>query len=176
MILDIRIYGDEVLNKRAEEVKNIDEELKQLINAMFIKTPEANGIGLAAPQVGVSKRFFVVVVPESGDDSEVRTKAFRQVFINPVIKNPEGACKMEEGCLSVPGIWEIVERPEKIEIEYTDIDGTMHSEIFDGLLARVIQHEYDHLDGVLFVSRLPKLKQDLLKRKLKALKDKKRDY
>ncbi|HXK49994.1 MAG TPA: peptide deformylase [Clostridiales bacterium] len=176
MKLDIRIYGDEVLNKRADEVEEITPELKELIEAMFVKCPESNGIGLAAPQVGVSKRFFVVVVPESTEDAEIKTHAFRQVFINPVIKEPAGSWKYEEGCLSVPGIWEIVERPENIEVEYTDIDGNRHTERYDGILARVIQHEYDHLDGILFVSRLPKLKQELLKRKLKALKERERDY
>jgi peptide deformylase len=174
--LNIRIYGDDVLNKRADEIDKIDDELKELIQAMFVKCPEANGIGLAAPQVGVSKRFFVVVVPESGEDAEISTHKFKQVFINPVIKSTEGTCRMEEGCLSVPGIWEIVERAERVEVEYTDIDGNRISGVFDGILARVIQHEYDHIDGVLFVSRLTKLKQDLLKKRLKALKDKKRDY
>lgn len=176
MKLDIRIYGDEVLNTRAEEVKEITPEIKELTEAMFGKCPESNGIGLAAPQIGVSRRFFVVVVPESKEDDEIRTHSFRQVFINPVILSKEGSCRFEEGCLSVPGIWETVERPEKVEVEYTDISGVRKREIFEGLLARVIQHEYDHLDGVLFVSRLPKLKQELLKRRLRALKERKRDY
>jgi len=174
--LDIRIYGDEVLNIRADEVEEITPEIRELIEAMFAKCPESNGIGLAAPQVGVSKRFFVVVIPESSEDAEIKTKAYKQVFINPVIKDPLGAWKYEEGCLSVPGIWEIVERPEAVNIEYTDIDGNRHNDRVDGLLARVVQHEYDHLDGILFVSRLPKLKQELLKRRLKALKERKRDY
>lgn len=174
--MEIRIYGDEVLNKRADEVGEVDEDLRELIRAMYIKCPESNGIGLAAPQVGISKRLFVVVVPESTDDEGSKTPGFKEVFINPVILDSIGSCKMEEGCLSVPGIFEIVQRPETVEVEYTNIEGKRFRGTFSGLLARVIQHEYDHLDGVLFVSRLPKLKQDLLKKRLKALKDKKRDY
>jgi len=143
---------------------------------MYKKCPEANGIGLAAPQVGVSKRFFVVAVPDSEDDEGNITKGFRQVFINPVITGKSGSCRMEEGCLSVPGIWEIIERPEVITVEFTDINGDRLTGTFEGLMARVIQHENDHLDGILFVSKLPKLKQDLLKKRLTALKDKKRNY
>lgn len=174
--MEIRIYGDEVLNKRAEEVAEITPEIKEIIGEMIKKCPEANGIGLAAPQVGVSKRFFVVVVPEKEDEDGKLQKGFSMVFINPVIKASSGSCKMEEGCLSVPGIWEILERPEVIEVEFTDIDGRRLSGTYNNLLARVIQHENDHLDGVLFISKLPKLKQDLLKKKLNALKNKKRDY
>lgn len=174
--MEIRIYGDEVLNKRADEIEEIDDGVKELVSAMYIKCPESNGIGLAAPQVGISKRLFVVVVPESTDDEGNKTVGFKDVFINPVIIESQGSCKMEEGCLSVPGIFEIVQRPETVEVEYTDIEGKRLRGNFSGLMARVIQHEYDHLDGVLFVSRLPKLKQDLLRKRLKALKDKKRDY
>ncbi|HAQ62687.1 TPA: peptide deformylase [Candidatus Delongbacteria bacterium] len=174
--MEIRIYGDEVLNKRAEEVAEITTELKELIGEMIKKCPEANGIGLAAPQVGVSKRFFVVVVQDREDDDGKFVKGFSMVFINPVIKASSGSCKMEEGCLSVPGIWEIIERPEVIEVEFTDIEGRRLTGTYEGLLARVIQHENDHLDGILFVSKLPKLKQDLLKKRLNALKNKKRDY
>jgi len=174
--MEIRIYGDEVLNKRADEVTVIDSELKELVEAMYKKCPEANGIGLAAPQVGVSKRFFVVVVPDSTDDEGNTSKGFKQVFINPVIVKTAGSCKMEEGCLSVPGIWEYIDRPEVIEIEFTDINGERFTGRFDGLLARVAQHENDHLDGILFVSKLPKLKQELLKKRLNALKEKKRNY
>ncbi len=175
MSVEIRIYGDEVLNVKADEVEEITEELKELIHAMFKKCPESNGIGLAAPQVGVLKRLFVVSVPESTDEDGSVTEGLREVFINPVILRSEGSCKMEEGCLSVPGIFEVVSRPEAVEVEYTDITGDRKTGFFDGLLARVIQHENDHLDGVLFVSKLPKLKQDLLRKRLKALKDKKRD-
>ncbi|MFO7811211.1 MAG: peptide deformylase [Candidatus Delongbacteria bacterium] len=174
--MEIRIYGDEVLNKRADETDPAADDVRELISAMFVKCPESNGIGLAAPQVGVSKRIFVVVVPENTDDEGSEVPGFKDVFINPVILGSEGSCKMEEGCLSVPGIFEIVQRPETVEVEYTNIEGKRVKRNFNGLLARVVQHEYDHLDGILFVSRLPKLKQDLLKKRLKALKDKKRDY
>lgn len=174
--MEIRIYGDEVLNQKAEEVAEVNSEFKELVEAMYRKCPEANGIGLAAPQVGVSKRFFVVVVPESEDDEGNVNHGFKQVFINPVITKVSGSCRMEEGCLSVPGIWEIIERPEVIEVEFTNINGDRMTGTFEGLMARVIQHENDHLDGILFVSKLPKLKQDLLKKRLTALKDKKRNY
>ena len=175
MALDIKIYGDEVLNEKADEVEEITEELKELIHAMFEKCPESNGIGLAAPQVGVLKRIFVTVIPETDDDQGNKREGLREVFINPVILKSEGSCKMEEGCLSVPGIFEIVPRPESVEVEYTDINGERKTGMFGGLIARVIQHENDHLDGILFVSKLPKLKQDLLKKRLKALKDRKKD-
>jgi peptide deformylase len=174
--MEIRIYGDEVLNKRADDIEEITPELKELASEMFKKCPEANGIGLAAPQVGVSKRMFIVLIPENTDDDGEKTPGFKEVFINPRISDPRGACRMEEGCLSVPGIWEIVERAEKISVEYTDIEGHRLQKDFDGLLARVIQHENDHLDGILFVSKLPKLKQDLLKKRLKNLKERKRAY
>ena len=174
--MEIRIYGDEVLNEKALEVTEINGELKELVDAMYKKCPEANGIGLAAPQIGVSKRFFVVVIPDSEDDDGDIVKGSRHVFINPVISKVEGKCKMEEGCLSVPGIWEYIERPEVIEVEYTDINGKRLLGRYDGLMARVIQHENDHLDGILFVSKLPKLKQELLKKRLNLLKERKRNY
>lgn len=174
--MEIRIYGDEVLNKKADEIEDITPEIKELASEMFKKCPEANGIGLAAPQVGVSIRMFIILVPESTDDDGERTPGYKEVFINPKISDPRGACTMEEGCLSVPGIWEIIERAETVSVEYTNIGGERVKREFDGLLARVIQHENDHLDGILFVSKLPKLKQDLLKKRLKNLKERKRAY
>jgi len=174
--MEIRIYGDEVLNKRADEIAEITPEISELAAEMIKKCPEANGIGLAAPQVGVSIRLFVVFIAENEDEEGNIRKEYKQVFINPEIKKTAGSCKMEEGCLSVPGIWEIVERPEIIEVEFTDIEGKRILATYEGLMARVIQHENDHLDGILFVSKLPKLKQDLLKKRLNTLKNKKRDY
>ncbi|MFN8053233.1 MAG: peptide deformylase [Acidimicrobiales bacterium] len=141
----IRIVGDPVLRQKTAEVTDIDGKLHKLVQDMFITMYEAPGIGLAAPQVGVQKRFFVY---DLGDD------AGQQVLINPVITGSDGEWTYDEGCLSVPGQYFEITRPKQIEVSGRDIDGNEVSFEADELLARLIQHELDHLDGVLLLDHL----------------------
>ena len=168
--MEIKTYGAEVLNQKAAEVDEISDDLKKIIEEMIAECPKANGIGLAAPQIGISKRFFVITLPELEDDEGNKRPGLTDAFINPEITEKKGSIKMEEGCLSVPGIYEIVERAEEITVKYTDIDGEKKQLQADGMLARVILHEYDHLDGILFISHIPQIKKDLLRKKLRNMK------
>lgn len=144
-MLDIFTYGDDVLTKGTEPVTEFDGALKMLTDAMLDSLEEANGIGLAAPQIGLSRSFFVVKV----DDG------VRRVFINPtIIGTSEKLAHYEEGCLSLPGIWHDIVRPAEVEIQAFDVDGKPFKLKADGILARCILHEYDHLVGKLFVDRL----------------------
>ncbi|MEL3907868.1 MAG: peptide deformylase [Treponemataceae bacterium] len=145
------ILGDERLTKMSEPVTEFDDALKNTIAEMFKVMVKANGIGLAAPQVGINKRFFVVKT----DDG------IERVFINPeIVQTSEKVCTMEEGCLSVPKFYAEVVRAEKIVVQFLDLAGKPHTIEADGLLARVIQHENDHLNGVLFIDRIaPELKE-----------------
>ncbi|MDA3884372.1 MAG: peptide deformylase [Candidatus Delongbacteria bacterium] len=170
--MEIKTYGAEVLNKRALEVAEITDDLKKTIEEMIIECPKANGIGLAAPQIGISKRFFVVTMLDHENEQGDIVKGFKEAFINPEILEKKGSVKMEEGCLSVPGIYEIVERAEEITVDYTDINGDKKTLDADGMLARVVLHEYDHLEGILFISRIPQIKKDLLRKKLRYMKKK----
>ncbi len=168
MALEIRKYGAEVLRKKAQDVKEVTLDIKKLAEEMIEKCHQDYGVGLAAPQVGKSIRLFVLSLPPEDDmESSDYEKFFEEVFINPIIKNKKGKEKNEEGCLSIPGVYEMVERSKYLDIEYTDINGEK-KEIKNaaGLLARAIQHENDHLDGILFVDRLPMMKKEFLKKKL----------
>ncbi|MEI6092059.1 MAG: peptide deformylase [bacterium] len=154
------------LSKESEK-KSIPELIKEMAKAMY----ESNGIGLAAPQVGVSKRLFLIDVEqkiEKDDEGEVisRTPGKLLVFINPKIIEKEGTVVYEEGCLSVPGVYEEVKRAETITIEYYDEHYEKKEITTDGLLSIVIQHEYDHLDGKLFIDRLPMVKRTIVKNRL----------
>lgn len=165
MIYSIVLYGDPVLKKRARE---IDQEgtvdVKQLSEDMFETMRAASGIGLAAPQIGKSIRMFVVDASPL-EDEEIGD--FRQVFINPEIVEENGEeWPFEEGCLSIPGVREDVTRNEKLLIRFFDENWVAHEEEYDGMKARIIQHEYDHLNGVLFTDYLSPLKKRLLKGKL----------
>jgi peptide deformylase len=161
--LGIRIYGDEVLRGKALDVEQFDEELQKLVEKMVETMIVEEGVGLAAPQVGVSRRI-AVVNPDPYDPDKLLT------LINPRIIScsDETEC-VEEGCLSVPGIRGKVERPILIEIEYQDARGGKHCVKVDGLVSRIIQHEMDHLDGVLFVDRLSFGRKTLVKGKLRDL-------
>ena len=144
----LKIYklGEEVLRQNCEEVKpeEINDELRTLIKEMFLTMDEANGVGLAAPQVGIAKRFFVVMA-----DDDVR-----RVFINPVItKTSSELSEYEEGCLSIPGVYETIVRPKAVTISALDMNGKPFTIDAEGLLARIVQHESDHLDGVLYIDR-----------------------
>ena len=164
MILPIYAYGDPVLKKRAMEIDSKYPGLPQLISDMFETMYESNGVGLAAPQIGISIRLFIVD-GNPFDEDEVRE--FKQVFINPIIIDEKGdPWKFNEGCLSIPGIREDVERKEEIYIQYYDEDWKLHKKKYHGLAARIVQHEYDHIEGILFTDRISPLRKRLLKNKL----------
>ena len=154
-MLDIYTLGDEILRERCKPVKVFDSALTSLIDAMFVTMAEANGVGLAAPQIGADIRLFVVDVPEWG----------KGVFINPQIieTSLELSCA-EEGCLSVPGLFHDVERPASVVVQAQDVNGKVFTVKADGLLARAIQHENDHLNGVLFIDRLEHGEQEKMQK------------
>lgn len=171
MILPIRAYGDPILKKEAAEIDKDYPGLQQLINDMFETMHEASGVGLAAPQIGKSIRLFIVDASPFAEDDEHKENEyllnFKKVFINPIIIEEEGEeWGFEEGCLSIPKIREEVFRQPNVRLEYYDENFELKEEVFEGLPARIIQHEYDHVDGVLFVDRITPLKKRLLKRKL----------
>lgn len=165
MIYPIVVYGDPVLKRKATDFdKSEAEAVKKLIADMFETMYNAHGVGLAAPQIGISKRLFVV---DGEPLDEVECKGFKQAFLNPVILTEEGKeWEFEEGCLSIPGLREPISRKEKLTIKYLDENWQERTEVFEGLKARIIQHEYDHIEGVLFVDKLSGFKKRLLKGKL----------
>lgn len=175
MILPIVAYGDPVLKKVAEEIDEDFEGLDKLIEDMFETMYESRGVGLAAPQIGKSIRLFVVdgspfAEPDEDGKEDLRAEGidgFKQVFINPIIEDEEGKeWAFSEGCLSIPKIREDVNRKPKIRITYFDENWDFHDEEYDGYAARIIQHEYDHLEGILFTDRISPLKKRLLQKKL----------
>ena len=169
MIYPIYLYGSSVLRKPSEEVSHDYPELQQLINDMFDTMASADGVGLAAPQIGKSLRLFVIDLTPYEDDFEPDFK-MKHVFINPDIYGYSSDLESYlEGCLSVPGINEDVMRPINIRIRYYDENWKEHDEEFDGMLARVIQHEYDHVEGKIFVDHLTPLRKTLLKSKLASM-------
>lgn len=159
----VRIYGDPVLRERAREVTSVDDTLRQLVADMRETMHAYGGVGLAANQVGVAQRLLVVDVP-----AEENARA-RHALINPVIKRRSGSVSGEEGCLSVPGLWEDVTRSDRVVVAGLDEEGRAVELSVEGYLARAIQHEMDHLEGVLFVDRLSMLKRQFLRRSLDAL-------
>jgi peptide deformylase len=164
MIYPIVMYGDPVLRQRAKDIPK-GTDVKQLVADMFETMYGASGIGLAAPQIGKGIRLFVV--DGSGLEEEEDMENFKKAFINPVILEEAGtAWEFEEGCLSIPNIREKISRKEKLKIKYYDEDWNVHEEEYDGMKARIIQHEYDHIEGKLFVDYLTSLKKRLLKGKL----------
>jgi peptide deformylase len=174
MILPIVAYGDPVLKREAEDIDKDYPGLDELIDNMFETMYNAQGVGLAAPQIGKSIRLFIVDASPFGEDEEdpeaQKVKDFKQVFINAEIVDEYGQpWVFKEGCLSIPNIREDVSREERIKIQYYDRDWNYREEEFDGYAARIIQHEYDHIDGILFTDHLNPLKKKLLKRKLKDI-------
>lgn len=164
MIYPIVVYGDPVLKKPAADIEKDSLDVKQLVEDMFETMYNASGVGLAGPQIGKSLRIFVV---DAEPMDEENLKGFKKAFINAEILEEEGEeWSFEEGCLSIPGIRAEVMRPEKIRIRYYDEDWNEHEEEYDGMAARVIQHEYDHIEGTLFTDYLSGLKKRLLKSKL----------
>ncbi|MDG1780604.1 MAG: peptide deformylase [Flavobacteriales bacterium] len=169
MILSIVAYGDPVLRKKAEDISEDYPKLDKLIENMFETMYEARGVGLAAPQVGLPIRLFIVDATPfaEGEDAEPAAEGFKRVFINPIIFEETGEeWPFEEGCLSIPNIREEVKRKSNLKIEYYDENWELYEEELDGVLARVVQHEYDHIEGVLFTDKLSPLRRTLLKGKL----------
>lgn len=168
MILPIVAYGDPVLKKVCGDIDEDYNNLNELIKNMFETMENANGVGLAAPQVGLDIRLFVVDASPLAEDEENKDlEGFRKVFINAEINEENGKeWKFNEGCLSIPEIREDVDRKPEIMISYYDEKFTYKEENFSGIAARIIQHEYDHIEGILFTEHLNPLKRRLLKRKL----------
>ncbi len=171
MILPIVAYGDPVLKKVAEEIDKDYPKLDQLIADMFETMYNAKGVGLAAPQVGKSVRLFIVDASPFAEDAETEEEAalkdFKQVFINAKILAEEGEeWKFNEGCLSIPKIREDILRKPKLRISYYDQDFKKHEESYEGIAARIIQHEYDHIEGKLFTDRINPIRRRLLQSKL----------
>lgn len=166
MIYPIVVYGDPVLKKRAEDIEKESLDVKALAADMFETMYAASGVGLAAPQIGKSIRMFVI----DGEPMDEALKDFKKVFINPEVVEEDGEeWSFEEGCLSIPGIRAEVFRPERIRVHFFDEDWNEHDEVFEGVAARIIQHEYDHIEGVLFTDHLSGLKKRLLKSKLQNI-------
>ena len=176
MILPIVAYGDPVLRKVAVAIDATYPDLEKLITNMKETMYNASGVGLAAPQIGKAIRLFLIdASPFAEDDNlseEERTvlKSFNRVFINPKILEEEGEeWIFNEGCLSIPDVREDVSRQPKIIIEYQDENFTVHTETLEGLAARVFQHEYDHIEGILFTDKLSTLKKRIIKKKLENI-------
>ena len=176
MLLDIYKYGDPVLKQKAAPIETIDQELADLAASMGETMYAANGIGLAAPQVGVSRRLVVVDVDYVGEKQNGKRKESEhprnlRVFINPeIIWESAEDCSMDEGCLSIPGIEGEVFRPATVKVKYQDLQGQSHEEEMGKLLGRCIQHEIDHLDGILFPDRMSFLRRTRIAGQLNKLK------
>ena len=170
MILPIYIYGQPVLRKVAEDITPDYPELKQFISDMYETLAASEGIGLAAPQVGRADRIVIIDLDVLSDDLP-EYKGFRQAFINPhIIEYDDSKTdSSEEGCLSLPAIHEKVTRPTRIHVKWMDEEFQPHDEWIDGYLARFMQHEFDHLDGKMFIDRVSSLRRQLISSKLKAL-------
>jgi peptide deformylase len=165
MIYPIVAYGNPILKTKAKDIPK-GEDIKELVNDMFETMYNANGVGLAAPQIGKSIRLFVIDT-DPIDEGDEEVEKVKKAFINAEIIEETGEeWVFEEGCLSIPNIREDVERQEHIKIKYFDEEWNEHVEEFDGFTARVIQHEYDHIDGILFTDHVSVLKKRMLKGKL----------
>lgn len=175
MILPIRAFGDSVLRQKAVDIDNDYKNLNQLIDNMFDTMYEAYGVGLAAPQIGLAIRLFVIDLTPFAEDAQYEDisselESFKKVFINAKIIEKKGEeWKFNEGCLSIPNVREDIARPETIIIEYYDEKWEFHREEFSDIRARVIQHEYDHIEGILFTDYLSSFKKKLVQSKLKNI-------
>lgn len=168
MIYPVTVFGDPILRKKAEPITKDFKDLKGFIQNMFETMYVSDGVGLAAPQVGQAIRIFVLDTTSSTEEDE--PAGIKKAFINPEILEKFGdEWVMNEGCLSLPEIREDVLRPESVRIKYTDEDFNEFEEVYSGFTARVIQHEYDHLEGIMFVDYLNPLKRRILKSKLTAI-------
>lgn len=175
MILPVHTYGDAILREETKEVGGDSPELQELINNMMDTMHGAAGIGLAAPQVGRTERLFVVDLGPLVDEEDPETLEWPEqpmVFINPEItEESDDEIEFEEGCLSIPDLREYVARPEAIKVVYLDRTLRRQEIVAGDMLARVIQHEYDHLDGVLFIDRISAFRRRLLRRRLKDMSE-----
>ncbi|MFQ5705887.1 MAG: peptide deformylase [bacterium] len=165
-VLPIIKYGNPILRVQTSPVAEITEEHRILVDDMIETMQEAEGVGLAAPQVAESIAVCIV------DLGLIEEGAAPKAYINPVILQVEGSESLEEGCLSIPDIREEVIRPQIIQVKYLDLYGTEHEEVCGGMLSRVLQHEIDHLNGVLFIDRISSIKRKLLAKKLKRIAEK----
>tara|TARA_B100000780_G_scaffold90404_1_gene62474 strand:+ start:2660 stop:3250 length:591 start_codon:yes stop_codon:yes gene_type:complete len=173
MILPIIAYGNPVLKKKAIDISNDFIKFSEFIENMWETMYNANGVGLAAPQVGLSVRVFIVDTSAFADSESMNNeefklvKSFKKVFINPVIIDETGdKWNFNEGCLSIPEVRADIKRSETILIKYFDEEFNEHQHFFDGIIARVVQHEFDHIEGILFTDKISPLKRKLLKTKL----------
>ena len=173
MVLPIVAYGDPILRKVGKDIDKDSPKLNELISNMWETMYNANGVGLAAPQIGLPVRLFLVDATPFAEDEELSEKertaleGFKKVFINAkIIEETGNDWVFNEGCLSIPDIREDVTRKDRITISYLDENLQKHTETYDGILARIIQHEYDHIEGVLFTDKLSSLKKRLLKGRL----------
>lgn len=169
MILPVYVYGQPVLRKVAEDITPDYPNLKELIANMFETMAHADGVGLAAPQIGLPIRLVVIDLDVISEDYP-EYKGFKKTFINAHILEVGGEeVSMEEGCLSLPGIHESVKRGSRIRVKYMDENFVEHEEVVEGFLARVMQHEFDHLDGKMFVDHVSGLRKQMIKSKLNAM-------
>lgn len=169
MILPVYLYGQPVLRKETHDIDANYPNLKELIDNMFETMYNADGVGLAAPQIGLDIRLFIVDLEPLAEDDK-RYSGFKKVFINPqIVEYKDKLVKMEEGCLSLPGIHESVERESTIRIKYFDENFVAHDEEYSDFFARCIQHEYDHIEGVLFIDKISPIRKQLIKSKLNNL-------
>jgi len=162
-VLPVRIYGDPVLRAKTQPVAAVDDALRRLIADMHETMAHYRGVGLAANQVGDLRRVLVIDAPI---DDERRV---RLTLVNPTLHDPSGAVTAEEGCLSIPGVWEDVKRAMRVRVKALDEHGRLLDFVAEDYVARIVQHEVDHLDGVLFVDRLSPLKRQLLRKTLQGL-------
>ena len=169
MIYPIVIYGSQILRNESVDITPDYPELKKLIDDMWITLAEAEGVGLAAPQIGKNIRLFIVDCTPWGEDDPTLAN-YKRVFINPEIyEESEETSLFEEGCLSLPGLHENVRRPVAIRMRYLDENFVEHDEEFTGKPARVIQHEYDHIEGLVFTDHLAPIRKNLIKNKLQKM-------
>ena len=163
--LGLKYYGDPILRKETDSVKDFDHSLELFVQEMIETMRTNDGVGLAGPQVGDLRSLIVIDVSSEEDEEPVEPL----ILVNPDIKELSGSCVMEEGCLSIPDVRVEIERPEEIRIKFQDIKGVKKDLKCDGILARVIQHEVDHLRGRLMIDYLSPVKRDLLKSKLQKI-------
>ena len=169
MIYPIVVYGNAVLRKLSKDIDPNYDNIQKIIENMWKTMYSSDGVGLAAPQIGLAIRLFVIDGKDMAEEFP-ELKNFKQTFINArIIERSDNMERDYEGCLSLPGIREEVSRPDRIRIQYVDADFKPHDEVYEGFAARIIQHEYDHIEGKLFIDHLSPLRKRLIKSKLNAI-------